>query len=425
MTLTDLPLVPAPTGGSASGDGWSDPLVEAAPPSAAPPSLTVATPRSRTREITPRSSRPTTWAARRRGGGSRRVAGVGQVTGDGQVAVRGQLGRTRRPACVRAGRGRRTERRARHRRPASRASEDGQRQHVLAPSSQAAGQGDLPGAATTVLPDGASGPDPDGASAPDPDGAGATDDDVEDDRPPITTREALATGWAATRRGAGSAAAATAAARDRALAAWRARHDRKAGRPGSVWEDGSAGAFPPGPAGSPGGPDPTPSRSGSTPPALGSRLAIPPGLKSSRPVEATRRVVDKVAATLSTPGDPTNDSPAPFLPPTAHTPHRDQSRQAIAILAALVIVAFVIAWFNLPPIFGGSSDGSPRPRPTTTTKPVASTTTTSVGPAPVALAIKAVTSYDPEGDGQEGDNRLARAWDKDPATFWYSSTYVS
>lgn len=426
VTLTDLPLVPAPTGGSASGDGWSDPLVGAAPPFAAPPIADGGDAAEAAAE-----GQPAEQQADDLGSSSDAAAEADESLGsdrlqgsDSSQGSDGSDGPEDPPAsgpdeAAGANGARDTEGQAI-------ASERGRPEAAreLAPSSQDAGQGDLPGAATTVLPDGASASDPDGASAPDPDGAGSTDDDVEDDRPPITTREALATGWAATRRGAGSAAAATAAARDRALAAWRARHDRKAGQPGSVWEDGSAGAFPPGPAGSPGGPDPTPSRSGSTPPALGSRLAIPPGLKSSRPVEATRRVVDKVAATLSTPGDPTNDSPAPFLPPTAHTPHRDQSRQAIAILAALVIVAFVIAWFNLPPIFGGSSDGSPRPRPTTTTKPVASTTT-SVGPAPVALAIKAVTSYDPEGDGQEGDNRLARAWDKDPATFWYSSTYVS
>ena len=242
-----------------------------------------------------------------------------------------------------------------------------------------------------------------------------------DDRPPITTREALATGWAATRRAAGSAAAATAAARTEP---WpRGGPGRTGGRacPGRREDGTGAGDHcrEPRPTRSrrprPRRPDAANTRVQARHTAgvevLPHRRGNPAGRRQGRGhAEHSRRPDERLPGAL-----PATDGAYP---------HRDQSRQAIGILAALVIVAFVIAWFNLPPIFGGPSDSSPRPRPTTTTKPAPSTTT-SVGPAPAALAIKTVTSPDPEGDGREGDNRLARAWDKDPATFWYSSTYVS
>lgn len=232
------------------------------------------------------------------------------------------------------------------------------------------------------------------------------DDDLADDRPPITTREALATSWAAARHAAGAAGTAAAAASARTAARWRDRRDRRTGSPGSVWDNGTK---------QDGGPE----QSGGA-----ERAGGPPQRPKGGDAQGvTRRVVDRVSTTLSSPGS-THDSPAPFLPPAAHTPERDQSRAAILILAGLVVVALVVALYNLPPIFGGSSDPSPRPSPSTTTKAVTATTSPA-GPAPTALAITAVTSYDPEGDGKEGDNRLARAWDKNPTTFWYSSTYVS
>ena len=88
-------------------------------------SLTVATPRSRTREITPRSSRPTTWAARatrRRKRTSRR----------GRTGRRGRTDRTDPKTRRRPGRTRPPDRTARATPKAkpSRASEDG---HVSSP----------------------------------------------------------------------------------------------------------------------------------------------------------------------------------------------------------------------------------------------------------------------------------------------------
>jgi hypothetical protein len=201
VTLTDLPLVPAPTGGSASGDGWSDPLVGAAPPFAAPPIADGGDAAEAAAE-----GQPAEQQADDLGSSSDAAAEADESLGsdrlqgsDSSQGSDGSDGPEDPPAsgpdeAAGANGARDTEGQAI-------ASERGRPEAAreLAPSSQDAGQGDLPGAATTVLPDGASASDPDGASAPDPDGAGSTDDDVEDDRPPITTREALATGWAASR----------------------------------------------------------------------------------------------------------------------------------------------------------------------------------------------------------------------------------
>jgi hypothetical protein len=156
--------------------------------------------------------------------------------------------------------------------------------------------------------------------------------------------------------------------------------------------------------------------------------------RRTRPGEAHLPTVEPASISRASTSVPDHEPPAPFLPSAPHTPTRDQSKLAIGSLVALVIVAFVVALGNLPPFLGGSSDHpdvrasvtAPSTTTGTTTGPTSTSTASGDTSAPVTkLTLSAVTAYDPEGDGQEGETTLARAWDGDQASAWRSQWYVS
>jgi hypothetical protein len=68
------------------------------------------------------------------------------------------------------------------------------------------------------------------------------------------------------------------------------------------------------------------------------------------------------------------------------------------------------------------SDDAPTDEATDTAPPGDSEETTGSG-EPITLA--GITSYDPEGDGDERNDLVDRAIDGDPDTFWNSHTYLS
>lgn len=129
----------------------------------------------------------------------------------------------------------------------------------------------------------------------------------------------------------------------------------------------------------------------------------------------------------------------PPLPLLGHgapeAPTGAQSRIALAIVAALVLVALVIGINNVAKI--GSSD-TPAARPTVTvtaTRPAPTTEapTTTEAPSPSttaappagALVIVGGKGFDPQDDNTESDNRAGLAFDGDPSTKWESRWYGS
>ncbi len=131
--------------------------------------------------------------------------------------------------------------------------------------------------------------------------------------------------------------------------------------------------------------------------------------------------------------------PLSILPEsTADAPTRDQSKLAIVIVAAFVIVAALLGIWGLPrlspaavvlneptrPAVTRTVTGTPSPpaapAPPTTSQPPSPTPTTF---APVAIV--GANGFDPEGDGQEGNASAARAFDNNPATMWRSQYYLS
>ena len=151
-----------------------------------------------------------------------------------------------------------------------------------------------------------------------------------------------------------------------------------------------------------------------------------------------RRAVDKVSE-LSPDTAPRADSgdleaPAPLVPAEPLT--KDESKLALSIVVAFVVLALVIGVWGVSRIGSSSSAGlgdvaAPATRTTTvapssaapSASPSASPTGTGAPPEP--LAILKVEAYDPEGDGAENNNLTPKVYDGDNGTGWFSENYRS
>jgi hypothetical protein len=126
------------------------------------------------------------------------------------------------------------------------------------------------------------------------------------------------------------------------------------------------------------------------------------------------------------------EPPVPMLGHSVpEAPSGTQSRIALAIVGALVLVALVIGVQNVMKI--GQHDGTrpaagpvtsapASPKPTTTTTPPPTTTSeapTSEPPAAPAQ-ITGASGFDPEGNENQGDGKAKLAFDGDPSTSWES-----
>jgi hypothetical protein len=130
------------------------------------------------------------------------------------------------------------------------------------------------------------------------------------------------------------------------------------------------------------------------------------------------------------------EPPVPLLPPeTAAAPTRDQSKMALAIIAAFVVVATLLGFWGVSQIGSGSNldlSGA-TPRPTVTVKAPTQTVTPSEPPTQEPtkdatgepLAILKAAGFDPEGDGRERNSEAPRVYDGDTSTFWSSEGYAS
>ena len=123
---------------------------------------------------------------------------------------------------------------------------------------------------------------------------------------------------------------------------------------------------------------------------------------------------------------------------TPERPTGAQSRIALAIVGALVLVALVIGINNVAKI--GESDGPAEARPTVTVTRTRATpapsATTQQGPAPTTpsetqspdgqpVSIVGGSSFDPQDDGEESPNQVPLAFDGDSGTAWKSRWYGS
>ncbi|AXG14922.1 hypothetical protein [Intrasporangium calvum] len=126
------------------------------------------------------------------------------------------------------------------------------------------------------------------------------------------------------------------------------------------------------------------------------------------------------------------EPPLPVFGGGPDRPSGAQSRIALAIVGALVLVALVIGINNVAKI--GESDSSAQARPTVTvtrSTPAPSTTATGSSapttktetPPPEPVRIIGGSSFDPQDDGEESPRQVPLAFDGDPGTAWKSRWY--
>lgn len=128
------------------------------------------------------------------------------------------------------------------------------------------------------------------------------------------------------------------------------------------------------------------------------------------------------------------ESPLPVFGGTPERPTGAQSRIALAIVGALVIIALAIGINNVAKI--GDSDGPAEARPTVTvtkTRATPAPTSTTPQPAPTTtvqppppdepVSIVDGVSFDPQDDGEESPRQVPLAFDGDPDTAWKSRWY--
>jgi eukaryotic-like serine/threonine-protein kinase len=134
----------------------------------------------------------------------------------------------------------------------------------------------------------------------------------------------------------------------------------------------------------------------------GAQRDVTPGRPVAAPVRADRT--------------PTNNS-RPRQQPNRKFEHR--TGPSSMVVAALLVAAFVVGgtlWFTL------GKGSTPGDGTATTIVPVTSVAPT-VTAAPGPVAIAAVRSFDPDGDGAENDDMLPLLTDGDPNTAWHTVCY--
>lgn len=121
--------------------------------------------------------------------------------------------------------------------------------------------------------------------------------------------------------------------------------------------------------------------------------------------------------------------PQPTLRESVRSRRFDPTALVLALVAAVVVIGVVLAARSL---FAGIEDrprtpAAPSPSTSTDTTPSdsPSDTETSEEPPPPAEppAIASATSFDPSDSDGEHEEAVARAYDGDPSTYWYTLTY--
>ena len=97
------------------------------------------------------------------------------------------------------------------------------------------------------------------------------------------------------------------------------------------------------------------------------------------------------------------------------------------LVAAGALAAFLLALLAIV-LTSRSGDGSssspPTTAATTVTLPTQPTTTAPTPPRQVAVELKGIGAYDPDGDQHENGDLAPLAVDGDPATFWKTEHYT-
>ncbi|KNX38751.1 protein kinase family protein [Luteipulveratus halotolerans] len=127
------------------------------------------------------------------------------------------------------------------------------------------------------------------------------------------------------------------------------------------------------------------------------------------------------------------EPPLPLLNSGREEPDRDSSRLALAIVAGVVAIALILAFFGLRNLFSPGDDEpdqaatsapsatSSQSAPSTSSRPPSTSTTPAGGP----ITVQSISGFDPEGRGNEHNELAFKAIDGDPETAWRSYIYKS
>lgn len=142
-----------------------------------------------------------------------------------------------------------------------------------------------------------------------------------------------------------------------------------------------------------------------------------------------------------------DDRGMPLLPGvSANEPNKNQTRVALTAVAGIVVLAVALAYIGISNLgTGGEQTPADRPLPTQaqttgdeqgTAEPTETgtdestetgegTETEETEGAGEPLEIASITSYDPQGDGDERNDVIGRINDGDPSSSWNSHTYLA
>ena len=153
--------------------------------------------------------------------------------------------------------------------------------------------------------------------------------------------------------------------------------------------------------------------------------------------EASQARAEEASATTTTPAPRAASSPGPGLPEERGT--GAQTAMVLVITVALLGIAIFLGWAALRGLGGSEEDpgtAGATSSPTrsadegddaaTSEAPPEDTETAEPAPAPSGpVDIAGITSFDPEGDGDERNDLAPLAVDGDEGTEWTSHTYLS
>ena len=122
------------------------------------------------------------------------------------------------------------------------------------------------------------------------------------------------------------------------------------------------------------------------------------------------------------------EPPAPGLPAGYDEPDRRSSGLALGIVAVLLILTLVVAVYGLRGLGSSGAKGGATPATSfTTTSTSASSSPSSSSPSSPASGVPikpvSVTSFDPDGSGNEHNELAPLAIDGDPNTMWVTHLY--
>ncbi|MFP5334544.1 MAG: protein kinase family protein [Actinomycetes bacterium] len=151
------------------------------------------------------------------------------------------------------------------------------------------------------------------------------------------------------------------------------------------------------------------------------------------PLTGTAAAPPPAAPPSTAPGEPDEAGPderwhRPEDPETERGRRRQGSAALVAVVV-LVALGLVFAIASLSTLGGDDREPAAAPQPPATSAPAGQPTAEPTTEAPAATTappqIQGAATLDPQGDGSENDDQVARAIDDDPGTTWNTETYTT